>query len=435
MEKDKAWIAFIFLLMVASLFADDLEVARAHRNRYPGKEGYFYYVKGTEEQIKVLSFVMASTSTQRVVERCTPQLVGDGLYFFNLADLNWDWRLWFKVLKKYPYYLPTFKQGAYGGRTWPIVLRADWLIVALTDTNQYKFSYDLIYGKNAPKTIQEFQRFWKVFDKDAEYFMGMVEGKSGVSKKQTRWIENRPSPRGYYWQTKDVLDLKDPRKEPLKHLDGNFKYDGQEAILGFQKVSIKTKKVGTVQFYLLAGGDDKRVEIAPGDLVEDYTKYRGYAQIRTTGSCIQCHVHGINEPTQNELRELFQIGATLVTPDLNFKDRVELFHLSDTGKEIERNREDYADGLLMINGFTPVENAEAFKKAVDTYDKNVTLEEAAKESGSTVEEFKLAHGLVSVANNMDPRLAALVQGKAIQRDAWERVWVDSQRALKIWRKQ
>lgn len=442
--KPKLVIAIAFLLGMAfgyCLAADDVAQAKEHRSQYPELEqGYQYYITTStlpdnvrQEVIDALAFMMASTSSQPIVEYCTPQQVGDTLYHIDLRQLRWDYREWIPILKRYPYY---------AGRTWPLVVRADWLVVELSDAASSDTYYRLLYGKAVPRTMAEFRKFWKVGDRDKNLFFGMVEGKSGIAKQQTRWIENLPVLRGYYWQTKDTLQL-DRDSDPLDNIDGNFHYDGQESILGIQKVSLKQGgKRGTLQVYFLAQGNrnkataDQKVDKADGDLVEDYTRFRARPQVRTAGSCIQCHVVGINEPTTNELREIIQIGVDVFAKGKELQQRLELFHLSDVGKEIARNQEDFKDGLAMANGLEPEENAKAFKDSITSYDAELTLEDAARELFSTAEELKLALAYASQVGGQKivrSRLAALAHGKPIPRQAWEQLWRSAYNALLIWR--
>lgn len=440
--KPNLWVLLAFSLgvVVGLCFSDEVAAAKEHRAQFPASEqGYHYYITTStvpvnerEGVIKSLAFMVASTSRQPLVEYCTPQRVTETLYHIDLRQVRWDYRDWITILKRYPYY---------AGRTWALVVRADWLLVELSDANGSDAYYRLLYGKAIPRTMADFRKFWRVEDKTKSLQFGLVEGKSGVAKQRTRWLENLPVLRGYYWQTKDTLKL-DEGSDPLQNLDGKFHYDGQEAILGIEKISQKTGKRGTLQVYLLAQGNrdrataDKRVEKADGDLVEDYTRFRGLAQIRTAGSCIQCHAIGINEPTLNELRNIIQIGVDVYATPKAAQEALELFHLSDTGKEIKRNQEDFADGVAMVNGLAPEENIEGFKKAVSDYDADLSLEDAAREVYATAEDLKLALAYASqVGGNkiVRSRLAALAHGKKVPRKAWEQLWRQAYIAIQIWR--
>jgi len=447
MPKDRkrlmrdALIFFAGLALGCCLADDDLAVAREHRSKYPRvQHGYHYYIstattpKADRETVaNALAFMVASTSSQPIIEYCIPVQVSETLYHIDLRQLRWDYREWIHILKsRYPYYF---------GDDWPLVVRADWLLVELSDAEQSDTHYRLLYGRRVPRTMADFRKFWKVGEQDKNLFFGMVEGKSGIAKKQTRWIENLPILRGYYWQTKDTLQL-DQASDPLDNIDGNFKHDGQEAIAGIPKVSLKTGTRGTLQVYLLAQGNrnaataDQKVDKADGDLVEDYSRFRGKPQVRTAGSCIQCHALGINEPTQNELKEIIRIGVDVFAKGKGLQERLELFHLSDVGKEITRNQEDFADGVKITNGLDPQANGEAFKKAVTNYDKTLTLEDAAREVFATPEELKLALAYASQVGQqrvVRSRLAALAHGKPMRREAWEANWRQAFNALLIWR--
>src|SRR5690606_16992381 len=131
----------IFLSFMCALFlvlsllgaADETQQARADRAQWPQAEwGYLYYLSTTAAPAehraalaRTTAFVVASASRAVVIERQLPQQVGDSdLYRIDLRGLEWDWRDWRQVLERYPY-APD--------RHPPLVVRADWLLVELTD--------------------------------------------------------------------------------------------------------------------------------------------------------------------------------------------------------------------------------------------------------------------------------------------------------------
>jgi hypothetical protein len=131
-----------------------------------------------------------------VIERHLPQRVGESdLYRFDLRQLEWDWRDWHVVLSRYPYS---------PDRKLPLVVRADWLTVELTDAFASDSYYRLLYGgRNIPAARDDFLRFWRV-EADPAFRFGLIEGRSGVALAGIRWIENRPTAnRGYAWGTRD----------------------------------------------------------------------------------------------------------------------------------------------------------------------------------------------------------------------------------------
>ena len=417
-------------LLVAVSSANDVKAARAHRARYPEhRQAYHSYVTTAhlpEEHRKrvaqALAFMVASSSRQPIIEYAVPRQIGPTLYHLDFEQLRWDVWEWIRIMRHYPYY---------SGRRYSLVVRADWLLVQLSDAFASSSYYRLLYGKQRPSTLAQFRQVWDVGAKQ-EHRFGLVESQSGVSKQKIRWIESRPVPRGYYWETRDVLRIEAGR-DPLDALDGNFKVDGQEIIVGMPKVSLTTGKRGTLQAYLLTDGRGNVVNKADPDLVEDHTRFRGRAAIRTSGSCIQCHIEGINAPKVNELRELIKVGVDVYANKKGLQEQIELFHLSDTGKELLRNQEDYADGVEMANGLTPQANVAAFTESVNRYDADVSLEVAARELYTNAETLKLALGYLSNQKNIGARLAALAHGKPIPRTAWEQLYRRAHNALLLYK--
>jgi len=384
-----------------------------------------------------LKMMLCSTSREHVIEAQLPVLVADGLWRIDLRGLGWHWRDWYAVLKDYPY-----NNGI------PLVIDGGWLVVTLADyssagTGKTPAGYLLLYGSaGVPKTGDDFMRFWGYGGKTDLHF-GLIEAASGVAQNsgsqgpRVRWIENRPVARGYGWATRDVFAAT-PDSDPLEHPDGRFAHDGEEYIAGVPKMSQRTGARGTLQAYFLALGKDSRlgagnrIEEASVKLVRDHNEFRGITSIRTSGSCIGCHVPGINPPTLNGLRGFLDGGGKLYSTARQ-KLALERFHLSDVGKEVKRNQEDYADGVDMATGQTPEEMVASFVKAVAWYDSDVTLAQAAAEHGIAADELRLALGYAESAGfRLGARLSALANGKAMARAHREESFLTVRRAVNLW---
>ena len=434
-------VAVVFLVgaLLAELIfgAETAQAALADRANYPQSQwGYLYYLTTAqspdpERLAKAGAFMVASTSNQPILERSAPVQVAENLYRIDLRDLRWRWQDWLHVLRRYPYQTAKSGRPTYAP---PLVVRMDWLVVTLADANASDAYYRLLYGGRIPKTRDEFLKFWRV-DDDPLLRFGLIEGNSGVAQQRIRWIENRPAPRGYAWGTRDSLVIVDA-SDPLAHPDGRFRHDGEEWIVGIPKFSLASGQRGALQVYLLSDGAGKRIDKADGDLVEDYTKFRAKPQIRTAGSCIQCHHSGLNAPTLNELRRLIEMGVDVYANQKHLQEQLELFHLSDVARELDRNNEDFAAAVEMINGLSPQENAAAFAACVRSYDADLSLLDAARELDSTAEELRLA---LADWNNRgqttSARLAALAHQKPIPRTVWEQEYFVAQAALAAWREE
>jgi hypothetical protein len=418
------------LAMCASPWESQL--AQKDRQNFPAAEwGYLYYLSTAaapaelrEPLARTAAFVVASASRAVVVERQLPVRVGESdLYRIDLRQLEWSWRDWQTVLARYPYS---------PGQKLPLVVRADWLVVELTDAFASDSYYRLLYGeRNIPKTRDDFLKFWQVED-DPAFRFGLIEGRSGVALAGIRWIENRPTAnRGYAWGTRDSAEI-DANTDPLERPDGSFRHQAEEWIVGIPKWSAAGPR-GTLQAYLLANGQGERQDRAPADIVADQTRFRGLPEIRTCGSCLQCHATGIKGPKENQLRGVIAAGVDLYA-DRRTQEALERFHLADVEKEVLRNREDYAAGVQLVTGHSAEENAAAFKRCIDWYERDVTREQAARELGVSPGELRLALGYASARNlPLGARLNALAHDAPLPRSAWEDAYATAYAAVKLWR--
>lgn len=218
----------------------------------------------------------------------------------------------------------------------------------------------------------------------------------------------------------------------MERPDGGFRHQAEEWIVGIPKWSAAGPR-GTLQAYFLANAQGVRQDRAPADIVADQTRFRGVPEIRTCGSCMQCHAAGINGPKENQLRSVIAAGVDLYA-DEKTQEALERFHLADVQKEIERNREDYAAAVKLITGSEPEANAAAFQRCVDWYDRDVTLRQAACELCLSPDELRLALAYASARGvQLGARLAALSHERPIPRSAWEDAYATAHAAAEAWR--
>jgi hypothetical protein len=408
-----AIVTFVFASVV---FAGESDVDAAVRDRashFAEKDwGYIYYLSlhphagdAAKDLERAIRLVVASDTTQQVLERAVPVKVTTGLYRIDLRDLGWRYEDWYEV---------AYKRNPYALDQMPLIVRADWLLLEMSD-RQDSDTYDrLIFGgNNLPKTDKDVLKFFKVIE-DPTLTFGIIEGQSGVSVQGTRRAESLPSPRGYAWRTRDVLKL-DERRDPVEHPDGNSPFDGSEGIIGMPKLSITTGKRGTLQWYWLNNGKGELVSRAPVDLVRDSTRFRHLDEIRRAGSCIQCHTEGLNSFTRNEFKELIKAGVNIFA---NEKDRqlLEAFHLSDLKTEISRANDDFQSMVELACGCKSADAVKSFTAAVNRYDAPLSLQDTAEELNV---DAKLWTQVLSTNVDLPARLASLPHGGKIPRVAWE----------------
>lgn len=371
--------------------------------------------------------MVGSTSRQVVLERSAPVPMTETLARFDLRELKWSRPAFDRLLSQYPYH-------RYGSKGSPLVIRADWLTSQLADATVSPAYYELLLGR-VPKTRDEWLHLLRV-DRQADKLLrfGLVEERSGVAKQRVRWIESFPAERGYAWGTRDSLAVTDD-KDPLEHPDGRFAHDGEEWIVGIPKVSTASGTRGVLQVYLLADGQGVRVDKAPVDLVEDSTRFRGYAEIRNPGSCVQCHVNGLNEPTRNALREYLLSGASLYARNKETQAGLEAFHLGDVATSIRRANEDYSAMVEVLCGVSANEGAAAFRRAIEHYHAPLDLTAASHELG--VSESAMRDALAkqhTIAQSIGARAAGLAHGRTIPREAFEQRFLELRRILDDWSK-
>ena len=392
--------------------------------------------------------MVASNSLQPVLEYCVPQDVGlHPLLRIDLDSLGWDFKDFQRVLRDYPY-----DKGAQKGIV-PLVIRADWLLLQLSDNQESDAGRRLTFGKAFRKRFgqakakdeKEKQEKQKAPDdsriptKRDELLTilgvgnkriltyGFIESDSGVSKQRVRLLESRPIERGYAWGTRDALQLK-KGNDPLEALDGNYKHDGEEWIVMIPKISLVDSTRGTLMVSFLADGKGNLVNRAPVDLVEDKTKFRGYCEIRNSGSCIQCHGKGYNMPTFNDYADFLNRGGQRST-DLTNLAAIDAYYGSEIRTELGRANEDYARAVFGLTGLNdPEEAAQAFERCINRYDTPLDLVVSARELDVSPIVWKHSIALGGVDNGA--RIVGLALGRVISRPAWEEQFLDAARAAR-----
>lgn len=438
-----ACVAGVFALIIGFLAgfaaASEESVAFAHRETLPVESrAYVYYVTTEaapadfrDELFAVTSYMMASASRQQVIERCTPIRLTNTLGWFDLRNLKWDVKHWYDFLAtNYPYgrwsKSKDYEKGA------PLVIRADWLVVALGDASRSDLYYRLLYGDKPPKTRDEFLAFWKV-DSDPTFRFGQVEGDSGVAVQKVRWMEFRPIaiPDAFAWGTRDSAEI-NAETDPLEHLLGDQKHDAEEWIVSMPKVSITTGKRGHLIACFLNAGDGAKQDKAPVNIVEDHTNVRG-REIINPVSCYVCHTRGINEPTVNEFERYLRLGAEKYSRDPDESERIELFHLGSLDKTIRRNQEDYETAVIATTGMAPEVIAPGIKRVFVDYDSPVTLDDAARELACEADDLKLAIAYYDThGGKLSGRLAGLAHGLTMPRTRWESEYFTAWLAVQEW---
>lgn len=351
---------------------------------------------------------------------------GTTLLRLDLYSLGWQPSYHAVLTRHYPYRPDLSKVSKY-----PLVASALWFATQVSDPVEAPGAQDLLlYGKELKK-LDEVLAFWKA-GSDQDLFFGFLEGKSGVSVKRARTIENRPSGnRGYVWGTKDFEKF-DLTSDPLENLKpGSTRFDASEWIIGIPKS--ESGRLGMLNSYALADAKGNLQAKAPASIVVDHQQLRG-VEIRNWVSCIGCHTTGLIDTTADEYRQYLTAGASISSYDKATKLAIESYLETDIAGELKRNRELYALGIEMTCGLKPEAFSKAFVAAVKAYDADVTLQQAAREIGCTAEDLKLAIAWQSAKGvNVGARLAQLPHGVAVPRDRFEELAYVADSYVKAWR--
>lgn len=416
-------MAELLAVLLAAAISIDGPAAVADRNNFPPEEWpYLRWAtvepidpEGRESAKIAFKLAMASASPAEILEHCVPVDVSPTLMRFDLRLMQFNEADWNRITLRDPY-----KTGA----SYPMLSRADWLTVQISDCKTVPDAYyPLVFGGEIPKTRQRALQILKV-DPTPSLTLSLIEGASGiaVNNAKIRWLDNFPVARGSAFGTRDVLTVQ-AHKDPLERLDGTFPHDGEEWIVHRRKVSLRTRNEGTLACYFLADGTGKIVNAAPIDLVRDATEFRGKPEIVNPGSCISCHSRGYNLPTLNALVAENHGGVDRFA---KYDDQIALERrlYANLEKIFDRGNEDYETAVVDGIGCKPVTAAASFQLCVSRYDEPVTLETAARELYVDSEQLRQAIALESnrPGTPMTTRVAGLAHGLAIPREAFEEAW-------------
>ncbi|BBO31057.1 hypothetical protein [Lacipirellula parvula] len=400
----------------------------------PTAQPFLYYVTTSsaidelerKHQEYALKLVVPHLSRQTVLERCLPVQVGPTLWRLNLADLQWSLDNWRHIIASYPYHRT--------GSRHPLVVRADWLLLTITDASASDAYYRLLLGRR-PKNRQEVFLKLGVID-DPQYQYGQIAGGSRVSKSGIRFVRSLPVLRGWSYLTEDAFKIAGDR-DPLQFPIGKYPHDGEELLVASPKLHMATGVRGVTMVGFLFDGKGNTVDKADTALVEDYSKTRGFAHIVAGLSCFSCHQSGPNGPSQNVLKRIIASGAEADVYRYQDQEAIEAFHFTDLGKQMRRESNDYRAIVRQATGVESEDAVEALRSTLNSYDADVTLERAAIELDFAVSELRRA---VAWMDSKDYQIsgwfAAMTHApqNTIPREAFEEQYNTLRSACDAWRK-
>lgn len=425
-------------LIAAAAAAQDGAAAMADRLTFPPAEQWRYYYVTTATaatdvertcQETALKLIVPSLSRQPILERCLPVQIGPTLWRLNLEDLRWSLRDWKSIIARYPYHASRH----------PLTVRADWLLLEITDASQSDAYYRLLFGKR-PATRAEVFASFGVSD-DPQFAYGLIAGGSPVSKTGVRRVTSLPILRGWSYLTEDVLELSGKR-DPLRTPIGPYHHDGEELLIAAPKISLAggadgEGRRGVLLNGFLFDGAGRTIDKADTALVEDYTATRGFRHIVAGLSCFSCHAKGPNGPSANVLRDAIKSGVTASVYKYGEEEALEAFHFGELATQLARESADLCAIVELATGVAPDEAVDAFRATCDVYDAEVNLERLAAELYVEPAELTLAVSWMT-ANRVDvggwiPAAAQDPAARRIPRDQVEEHFAALEAGLSAWK--
>lgn len=397
------------------------------------KKGYF-----------ALNFWIHSLSNQGIIR--LPQLVENShgtLFRIDIRDYGWELQSIEDVSVAEPYIRePWIDHQIYSAirlENGNPLIRGDWFIDATStpikqiDNDENVLYYTLIYGQHTPKNRQEFYDFWradiakiegkKSLLKDIKQQTSLVqqllvkEGKSGVAL-NNRVLARAPTEFGYLWETSDFKNSNGVR-DVVHNLEPGVMVHSQ-ADAGELIVSDQNG----LQKYFIVDKAGNRADVAGVDVAFDRTNPRDI-RVMTGRSCVECHAAGINA-ANNVLANDILVSNKLKYSNYDTKIKIDTAYLATIidrktrqpvlkiSNLIQEDSDRYDQAVFNVNGISSTENAAIFRDVLNWYNQDVTLAQAARECGVTIQEFQ-----DKTEGSVNGFINSLRDGGTVTRQEWE----------------
>jgi formylglycine-generating enzyme required for sulfatase activity/tRNA A-37 threonylcarbamoyl transferase component Bud32/mono/diheme cytochrome c family protein len=343
------------------------------------------------------------------------------IFRIDLRDLQWDDKVWERILRAYPYGIlhdrdmARFFHEATGCHL-PHV-RADWFVFAASRPPLY---HDIL---RLPATAKELEDRLRVdVAKNIRQLRAVRAGfnGSGVSN-NNRLLERHKSIHGAYWRSYDFAAPKgggDDRKNLFQHPLGPepaknaFQPDGGEIIFSLPN---------GLHGYMLVNGNGERIDRGPPDIVKDPKQRDGGAVINGI-SCMSCHTRGLIFK-DDQIRDHVKIGAF----ERDEVDTVRaLYPPPEKFRELlDKDNERFAAAVRATGA--RFGTTDPIVALASRYEWELNVDLAAAEAGLKREEFRSRLGLSKEQSRV---LGALQkEGGTVQRQVWENDFTSLAREL------
>ena len=285
------------------------------------------------------------------------------------------------------------------------ILRADWLLPRLLiEKDQGGFySQTLMFPANETDLYKYFGVDINLVDRENQLKAGGAVLESIVAL-HNRELQQIPSLYGwdekFIWRTFDFAKDDEAAKNVLESFGGTAVHDGRELIGSLPN---------GLHWYYLSDAKGTQVAVVPQAIAFDMRNKEKQPirdrNVVNSYKCIGCH-----GPVSGTYPFDDVVGKSILDPAIALavisKDKekaadrtaaLEDYYLSDLSRKITRQQNSYADRILACNDLTPEVNTEHLIGTIDHYTWDlVTLEQAAREMGLTVDQSK---PLLRVAGN------------------------------------
>ena len=287
------------------------------------------------------------------------------------------------------------------------LLRADYFVTQATIPPRY---YEFA---GVPESESEFLKSLGVDQKVIDRLRANAGANliiSGVTAKPRRIVWSQ-GPLGGVYSTLDVERVDaphDPLRRPISVAGLEFQYDVSEWF------AVAPNGLWRTALFNAAG---RRQNAVPDRVAKDTSDPLGDGIVVPLVSCIRCHREAGLRPFADDQTRLLAGGVDLYSYDPDIVQRaVEFYDEPRLQRQMQFDRQTYADAVRRAtSGMKPEEVADALAEVVRNHSYlPVTIEQAAREVGLTLTEFRIA-----LAATRDPVILLLLEGRPVLRGQWE----------------
>lgn len=343
----------------------------------------------------------------------------------DLRDFDWARRevnVWDDILDAYPYGVsyesPEAREVYEQTRTQLPYVMADWFVAIASRPPLYHKVLQL------PGTSRELEALLRIdAANDIEQARVARAGfnESGVSQ-SNRIIERHPSVYGAYWKSYDFRKSTEERsifEHPLGPRDtkvsNGFVHDGAEIIFSLPN---------GLQAYMIVGGDGRRLDRAPPEIVTDRTSRD--TMVENGRSCMACHLRGLNEK-RDQIREAVEGSRSSFGDEA---DRILALYPEPSRFSALVQKDNLRFRTALEQTGAPLGQTEPILELSREFERSLDLRRAAAEFGLRPEE--LQQRLEAASSTLGRQFSLLrTPGGSIKREAFLKAFPEAVEEWKL----